>query len=408
MAEREDFNTGLSEQEITQAFDRALHDYTDEEIDAKIQGDISAADAVQNTVIAQLLDGEPKNQARFNSLSTLSYNGVTITPNEEDGTITVSGSASGSGSYPIQYNIATRKIPSGTWVLSGCPSGGDGSTYKMTLSNTSQGVVYDIGDGVEFVSNPSQWSVLRIQIWNNFSAQTPIVFKPMICLKNSYDVSSKFVKNTLNNSELKTEIDNVASDLSDKEAADDALHTKQNTELVALVDGGGKNRITVNSGTTGSNNGYLVNNLPLVLPAGNYHVSMVRETEGQLTFVIKDANSAELARWSRASGITTVSEDITLESESATISIYVGNNVTVNNVMVCSKTDWDISNAFVPYRPSYQELYDMVLALQNGNRSLSAPLQQNDENERGNSEENPGDRGSLDDDAENHENEEGE
>ena len=32
--------------------------------------------------------------------------------------------------------------------------------------------------------------------------------------------------------------------------------------------------------------------------------------------------------------------------------------------MICSKSAWDISQTYQPYRPSYQELYEMVLALQ--------------------------------------------
>jgi O-acetylhomoserine/O-acetylserine sulfhydrylase-like pyridoxal-dependent enzyme len=39
--------------------------------------------------------------------------------------------------------------------------------------------------------------------------------------------------------------------------------------------------------------------------------------------------------------------------------------------MVCSKAAWDISQAYQPYRPSYQELYERILALEGGTASLS-------------------------------------
>ena len=43
-------------------------------------------------------------------------------------------------------------------------------------------------------------------------------------------------------------------------------------------------------------------------------------------------------------------------------------NVNLDNIllkpMVCTKADWDLDNGYAPYRPSYQELYEMVLALQ--------------------------------------------
>ncbi|MBQ6040968.1 MAG: hypothetical protein IJL32_09375 [Oscillospiraceae bacterium] len=122
--------------------------------------------------------------------------------------------------------------------------------------------------------------------------------------------------------------------------------------LTQLIDVDGavqKNLISVNSGTTPSANGYFCENLPISMPAGSYHVSMERADEGQLTFVIKAADNTELARWSRASGVTSVSEDITISADGAKISVYVGNNVTVSDAMVCAKAYYDISPAFVPY-----------------------------------------------------------
>lgn len=42
-----------------------------------------------------------------------------------------------------------------------------------------------------------------------------------------------------------------------------------------------------------------------------------------------------------------------------------GDTVTVSELMVCSKLEWDISNKYVPYRPSYDELVARVEALEN-------------------------------------------
>lgn len=40
--------------------------------------------------------------------------------------------------------------------------------------------------------------------------------------------------------------------------------------------------------------------------------------------------------------------------------------------MICTKAAWDASHAFVQYCPSMQEMYQMILALQNGTRSAPA------------------------------------
>ena len=166
-------------------------------------------------------------------------------------------------------------------------------------------------------------------------------------------------------SDLATKAD--ASDLTAEGTARAAADTKLLAALVERIDTQDKNKLSVNSGTTpSSGSGYFVNNLPLVLPAGKYHVTFKRDTAGQATFVIKDSENNELARWSRASGITTVSEDVTLSATSAYISIYVGNSVDVSDAMICTDADWQISQAIVPYRPSYQEMYNMILALQSG------------------------------------------
>lgn len=52
------------------------------------------------------------------------------------------------------------------------------------------------------------------------------------------------------------------------------------------------------------------------------------------------------------------------------IAVMVAKSSTIDNLtirpMICSKAAWDISQTYQPYRPSYQELYERVLALEAG------------------------------------------
>lgn len=78
-------------------------------------------------------------------------NGITYTQNS-DGSITVNGTATDrSYAYIIGYDIP---INPGIYTLSGCPSGGSTSTYRINLGLSSNGVwkrnVYDAGDSVTF------------------------------------------------------------------------------------------------------------------------------------------------------------------------------------------------------------------------------------------------------------------
>lgn len=75
-------------------------------------------------------------------------NGVTYTPNA-DGTIHVEGTATKKSQYYIINENAEyrRLIKAGTYVLSGCPAGGSGTTYQMLFSGTG-GLKADNGDGI--------------------------------------------------------------------------------------------------------------------------------------------------------------------------------------------------------------------------------------------------------------------
>lgn len=57
--------------------------------------------------------------------------------------------------------------------------------------------------------------------------------------------------------------------------------------------------------------------------------------------------------------------------------------------MICTKAAWDVSQKYVPYAPTNRELYEMILALQNGGRSLSVqPEEKEVETDAGNSDQN--------------------
>jgi hypothetical protein len=58
-----------------------------------------------------------------------------------------------------------------------------------------------------------------------------------------------------------------------------------------------------------------------------------------------------------------------------TLFLFAANGTQLSNVtvkpMICTASDWAVSQKFVPYCPTLYELYQMVLALQSGTRSLS-------------------------------------
>ena len=125
-----------------------------------------------STTGAQMLD--------IPSLSARTSNGVTFTPNP-DGAILATGTATGGNAT---FYLGDRlSVPSGDYYISGCPDGGDKSTYVIkgyinTSDGTSYAYAYDIGDGDTLTVKDGQTLSLAITIGNNASG--PLVFRPML------------------------------------------------------------------------------------------------------------------------------------------------------------------------------------------------------------------------------------
>ena len=152
-----------------------------------------------------------------------------------------------------------------------------------------------------------------------------------------------------------------ASDLTDEETARTNADNKIIAALASILDStGAKNRLSVNSGTTGSGYGYFVENLPINLPPGTYIAKMTRDTSGQLNLVLRDASNNELVRIAKTSGVTNFEEEFTITGTAAKVSVYVGYSVTITDAMICSKAAYEISSAYVPYAPTNAELYNMI------------------------------------------------
>ena len=148
--------------------------------------------------------------------------------------------------------------------------------------------------------------------------------------------------------------------------------------VAALLDltGQCKNRAKVNGFTA-----TLRETVPVILPAGTYVISI-----GEITSTDTDASVCLLSLLDGSSasvwsGGTTRGEGktltVTIESDAASLMVYASDNyshssgdtVTVSGLMICAKADWDVSQTYVPYSPTFAEMYQMILALQAGGTS---------------------------------------
>lgn len=167
-----------------------------------------SADTKQTNALAYIIDNGPKNAANWVA-STETITDVTFTVNaDRTVTTTASGAAAARRQKALAFT-APASLPAGTYVLSGCPSGGiSGSTTYYCLyiwDNTSNSRVSqnDTGNGVEFewTPNPAHSYSLTIDIRGGTNPNG-LTFKPMICAKAAYAISPTFVPYVPTNAEL--------------------------------------------------------------------------------------------------------------------------------------------------------------------------------------------------------------
>ena len=149
--------------------------------------------------------------------------------------------------------------------------------------------------------------------------------------------------------------------------------------LVELIDSGQKNLASVNIGTftaPTTPDGARFISIPVISVSGDvvlYTGSLESDDTTVTTCGLRlqfADGTTQTIQINRGSNIVT---NISLEKELTEIGIYPANGYTASagkslsfqNLMLCSKAAWDISQNYVPYRPSYDELVARITALEN-------------------------------------------
>ena len=120
-----------------------------------------------------------KNQRKAGSLTV--FNSIFTT--NEDGSVTITGNPE-LGSGLIINNSLT--LSPGTYILSGCPSNGSESTFKLNLYNDI--TVNDYGNGATFTLTEETTCKARI-FWQAGAALNSTTFYPMIRLASNNDAT---------------------------------------------------------------------------------------------------------------------------------------------------------------------------------------------------------------------------
>ena len=120
--------------------------------------------------------------------TTHTDNGITFTDNG-DGTITANGTATDRSVFIMVFRGEATPIPAGDYVLTGCPSGGSASTYRVALNHIEEGLTagvdlaYDYGSGKKVsLDHDCNYGVF-VRIEPNVTVSN-LVFKPMLYREN--------------------------------------------------------------------------------------------------------------------------------------------------------------------------------------------------------------------------------
>lgn len=158
-------------------------------------------------------------------------------------------------------------------------------------------------------------------------------------------------------------LDAAEDDISDLDSSD----TKQTAALLKLINTGGKNYSPVNT-----TSGTLRLIIDLNAPAGDYilYIGNLESTDTDTSvclITIYDGNGNTLYTGGSTRG-TDKQISITLTNTATKIYIYASDNyshssgdtVSITDLMLCNKVDWDMTQTYEPYCPTLDQLYALV------------------------------------------------
>lgn len=312
-----------------------------------------------------------KNLLKLSSSINSAY-GLTFTSNT-DGSLTVTGQFAGSGGSYAPYINAALVLPAGTYVLSGCPSGGGENTYQLDI--IAPAYYPDQGSGVEFTLSTATTIQVRCRI-----AQTTAIdktFYPMICEKEVYDADPSFVCYSAPNSVL------------------NVLEAEDRAALAEEINAGAKNvwdfanaafgRESTNctytktdtSITVSSSGGWSYVSYALPLKAGSYVLSGVLSNVNVPTGALPMIRIATASNGDGALQTVDIGGDqnyvlkFTAPSDATYYVLFSPNwqspsyvaGYTISNIMICTKAAFGVSSKFVPYRPNWDLVGNSVIDL---------------------------------------------
>jgi len=164
----------------------------------------------QRLALADVVDNSPKNKYHYDGfVNGTSGSSLTWTINSDD-SITVNGTYSGNSYIYLTINGSAANVDSfcdGNHILSGCPEGGSDTTFKMYAAKGYY-TRTDYGSGVVLDETNERGILCVIYIKAGYTCND-LTFRPMICTKAAFAVSTRPVPWCPTNRDLYNMIQNL-------------------------------------------------------------------------------------------------------------------------------------------------------------------------------------------------------
>lgn len=329
-------------------------------------------------VAVKAVDEGAKNK-QIVGFTSKTYKGINIT-NKGDGTINLNGhntaGTAGIGVADLSSNVGSTAdgrmtIPEGDYVVSsGISSGVSGIQLQVYKSNGTNIVqIYagnDVGRFTYNDSNAYPYIISRLSITASASFSN-LVIKPMICTAPDWAVSKNFVPYALSNQVITPALIEQVDNAKNIAGMDKSSFTTLTKDSVTVTLSG-DTITTSGTGGTSTNNFFNIFYKPnvLLIPAGTWVASLHGTGTGNFRIEEFDNVTGNALKGEFGEPLTfTIPENATLSYIRIT-SKPSTNCAGTFKLMICTASDWAVSQKFVPYCPTMQEMYQMILALQSG------------------------------------------
>lgn len=182
------FCTGYDDSEIKEKIDAMYQAWPK----ASGEGETPTLDNTANATMSIDLKGNTsqytttgKNLCNSTNQSTPVGSGITFTPIYENGLLQYID-VNGTSTSVCYIDIGSASYPSGTYTVTGSPSGGSNDTYQQRFISGATALGYDNGSGTNVTLNEATTCTLRIRIANGYTANH-LKFYPMIRLSSVTD-----------------------------------------------------------------------------------------------------------------------------------------------------------------------------------------------------------------------------